>query len=173
MTLMDILLDIGDLTNSGTSFKTPLSFLPEADYPQKVPQHIIDFNTDNDSMIYGRGSTFVDINITAELQEASQIINSTCKILNCLNTNVTSDPEDEILPQSKNWMFLFLILLVVAGGLGNVLVCLAICLERRLQNVTNYFLLSLAVADLLVCVAVMPFGILEGFLGKLIFLRGE
>lgn len=29
---------------------------------------------------------------------------------------------------------------------------------RELQSTTNYFLLSLALADLLVCTVVMPFG---------------
>ncbi|UYV80281.1 hypothetical protein LAZ67_18002281 [Cordylochernes scorpioides] len=65
-----------------------------------------------------------------------------------------------------HWMFLLLGLVALAGILGNVLVCLAICLERRLHNVTNYFLLSLAVADLLVCLAVMPFAILDGLYGS-------
>lgn len=57
---------------------------------------------------------------------------------------------------------------IVAGGLGNILVCLAVGLDRRLHNVTNYFLLSLAVADLLVSLFVMPLGAIPGFLGKLL-----
>ncbi|CAH3979715.1 unnamed protein product [Pieris brassicae] len=63
------------------------------------------------------------------------------------------------------WTFLFVILFIVAGGLGNILVCLAVCLDKRLQNVTNYFLLSLAIADLLVSLFVMPMGAIPGFLG--------
>lgn len=55
---------------------------------------------------------------------------------------------------------------IVAGGLGNILVCLAVGLDRRLHNVTNYFLLSLAVADLLVSLFVMPLGAIPGFLGR-------
>lgn len=64
------------------------------------------------------------------------------------------------------WSFLFVILFIVAGGVGNILVCLAVCLDKRLQNVTNYFLLSLAIADLLVSLFVMPMGAIPGFLGK-------
>jgi hypothetical protein len=67
-----------------------------------------------------------------------------------------------------DWSFLFVLVFIVAGGVGNILVCLAVCLDRRLQNVTNYFLLSLAIADLLVSLFVMPLGAIPGFLGKLL-----
>lgn len=42
---------------------------------------------------------------------------------------------------------------------GNVLVIMSVVRERALQTVTNYFIVSLAVADLLVAVVVMPFGV--------------
>ncbi|KAG6447919.1 hypothetical protein O3G_MSEX005282 [Manduca sexta] len=60
----------------------------------------------------------------------------------------------------NNWWALVALMLVVGTAAGNVLVCLAIYLERRLQNVTNYFLMSLAITDLLVAILVMPLGIL-------------
>lgn len=66
-----------------------------------------------------------------------------------------------------DWTFLLLVILfIVAGGLGNILVCLAVALDRKLQNVTNYFLFSLAIADLLVSLFVMPLGAVPSFLGK-------
>lgn len=65
-----------------------------------------------------------------------------------------------------DWSFLFVFIFIFAGGLGNILVCLAVALDRKLQNVTNYFLLSLAIADLLVSLFVMPLGAIPGFLGK-------
>lgn len=55
---------------------------------------------------------------------------------------------------------------MLVGATGNILVCMAIWRERRLQTATNYFLLSLALADLLVCTLVMPFGIVYEFFGK-------
>lgn len=64
-----------------------------------------------------------------------------------------------------NWFILLLGILVLVGVLGNLLVCLAICYERRLQNATNFFLLSLAIADLLVSIIVMPISILYEFYG--------
>lgn len=36
---------------------------------------------------------------------------------------------------------------------------MAVLRERALQTVTNYFIVSLAIADLLVAVVVMPFGV--------------
>ncbi|KAH0807601.1 hypothetical protein GEV33_015190 [Tenebrio molitor] len=71
-----------------------------------------------------------------------------------------------------DWSFLFVVVFIIAGGLGNILVCLAVILDRRLQNVTNYFLLSLAIADLLVSLFVMPLGAIPGFLVS-ILRRGQ
>lgn len=66
----------------------------------------------------------------------------------------------------NNWWALLALALVVATAGGNILVCLAITWERRLQNVTNYFLMSLAITDLMVAVLVMPLGILTLVRGK-------
>ena len=41
---------------------------------------------------------------------------------------------------------------------GNVFVIAAILLERNLQSVANYLIVSLAVADLMVACLVMPLG---------------
>ncbi|GAB6018897.1 hypothetical protein CHUAL_000554 [Chamberlinius hualienensis] len=80
------------------------------------------------------------------------------------NTNHSFDCLGHV-QEVYNWLFLLLLLFIGAGVVGNTLVCLAIGLERRLQNMTNYFLLSLSVADLLVSLVVMPFGLISGFLG--------
>lgn len=72
-------------------------------------------------------------------------------------------------PGAFNWSFISVLVFVVAGTLGNVLVCLAVWLERPLQNVTNWFLVSLAFADLIVSTIVMPFGATAGFLGNSVF----
>lgn len=73
------------------------------------------------------------------------------------NNNNISDTYD--------WSFICVMVFVVAGTLGNILVCLAVWFERPLQNVTNWFLVSLAFADLIVSTIVMPFGATAGFLG--------
>lgn len=51
-------------------------------------------------------------------------------------------------------------LIIVFTLLGNCLVVLAVILFRRLRSVTNYFIVSLAVADLTVAVLVMPSSVL-------------
>lgn len=65
-----------------------------------------------------------------------------------------------MIDDQNNYWALSAIFLVVSTAAGNILVCLAIAWERRLQNVTNYFLMSLAITDLMVAILVMPLGIL-------------
>ncbi|XP_076377202.1 serotonin receptor [Megalopta genalis] len=49
-------------------------------------------------------------------------------------------------------------LLILVTVVGNLFVIAAILLERNLQSVANYLIVSLAVADLMVACLVMPFG---------------
>ncbi|XP_053277367.1 adenosine A2a receptor a [Pleuronectes platessa] len=56
----------------------------------------------------------------------------------------------------------YIILEVLIAGfsvLGNVLVCWAVCLNSNLQTITNFFVVSLAVADIAVGVLAIPFSI--------------
>lgn len=82
--------------------------------------------------------------------------------------HTTSSRPDELLVNShfNNYWALLALILVIGTAAGNILVCLAIAWERRLQNVTNYFLMSLAITDLMVAVLVMPLGILTLVKGK-------
>lgn len=82
--------------------------------------------------------------------------------------NETDISTTTVVQEDNYWALLAIILVVVTAG-GNILVCLAITWERRLQNVTNYFLMSLAITDLMVAVLVMPFAILTLFKGRLCF----
>lgn len=85
--------------------------------------------------------------------------------------------DNELLPSSSddlstkdlnNYWALLALVLVLGTAAGNILVCLAITKERRLQNVTNYFLMSLAITDLMVAILVMPLGILTLVKGEFI-----
>ncbi|XP_036798609.1 5-hydroxytryptamine receptor 4-like isoform X1 [Oncorhynchus mykiss] len=56
----------------------------------------------------------------------------------------------------------FLSLVMLMSVLGNLLVMTAVCKDRQLRKIkTNYFIVSLAFADLMVSVLVMPFGAIE------------
>ena len=48
-----------------------------------------------------------------------------------------------------------MVLLIPLVATGNILVILAVTLDRKLRSSTNYFLTSLAVSDLLVALVVM------------------
>uniref|UniRef100_A0A8C9Y527 Dopamine receptor D4 n=1 Tax=Sander lucioperca TaxID=283035 RepID=A0A8C9Y527_SANLU len=60
---------------------------------------------------------------------------------------------------------IFGILLIVIITGGNVLVCLSVYLEKALKTTTNYFIVSLAFADLLLAVLVLPLFVYAEFQG--------
>lgn len=84
---------------------------------------------------------------------------------NISSPSVNSTAIDESIPHSPKWGVLAIIFIVFCTALGNLLVCLAVIWDRRLQNMTNYFLMSLAIADFLVSILVMPFGMIVELFG--------
>lgn len=97
--------------------------------------------------------------------DTSWISNSTAEVTTGLTTdmvtlNTTGDfhnstEETDVLAANRYWLFalLFFPLLTV---FGNVLVVMSVVRERQLKTATNYFICSLAVADIMVAVVVMP-----------------
>ncbi|KAK5871694.1 hypothetical protein PBY51_004558 [Eleginops maclovinus] len=65
-------------------------------------------------------------------------------------------PED---PVASSLYIVLELLIAVFSVLGNVLVCWAVCLNSNLQSITNFFVVSLAVADIAVGVLAIPFAI--------------
>ncbi|XP_070616117.1 5-hydroxytryptamine receptor 2C isoform X2 [Erythrolamprus reginae] len=72
-----------------------------------------------------------------------------------LNSSMGGDVARKSLKE-KNWPALLILVIIVLTIGGNILVIMAVSLEKKLQNATNYFLMSLAVADMLVGILVMP-----------------
>ncbi|XP_040887180.1 5-hydroxytryptamine (serotonin) receptor 2C, G protein-coupled-like 1 [Toxotes jaculatrix] len=63
--------------------------------------------------------------------------------------------------KEKNWPALLILVIIALTVGGNILVILAVSLEKKLQNATNFFLRSLAVADMLVGILVMPVSLIN------------
>ena len=57
---------------------------------------------------------------------------------------------------TSNYGALLLVPLIAAIALGNIMVIVLVAIDRRLRSATNCFLSSLAVADMLVALTVMP-----------------
>ncbi|XP_030139755.3 5-hydroxytryptamine receptor 4 [Taeniopygia guttata] len=77
-----------------------------------------------------------------------------------LDVNVSSSEAFGIA--EKIVLLSFISAVILMAILGNLLVMVAVCRDRQLRKIkTNYFIVSLAFADLLVSVLVMPFGAME------------
>ncbi|XP_058792094.1 orexin/Hypocretin receptor type 1-like [Phymastichus coffea] len=85
---------------------------------------------------------------------------------NCTNPNnkpCVSDEDyldmmyDYIVPESYEWLLIGMhIFVFVIGLVGNALVCLAVYRNHSMRTVTNYFIVNLALADLLVIIVCLP-----------------
>ncbi|KAG9491388.1 hypothetical protein GDO78_000083 [Eleutherodactylus coqui] len=75
-------------------------------------------------------------------------------------------PEGSSFSLEKNWPALLTVTVIVLTIAGNILVIMAVSLEKKLQNATNYFLMSLAIADMLIGFLVMPISMLNILYGK-------
>ncbi|XP_032052372.1 5-hydroxytryptamine receptor 2C isoform X2 [Aythya fuligula] len=67
--------------------------------------------------------------------------------------------------REKNWPALLILVIILLTIGGNILVIMAVSLEKKLQNATNFFLMSLAVADMLVGILVMPVSLIAVLYG--------
>lgn len=90
--------------------------------------------------------------------------------------NSTSDPTNSTVEnQSENHVItkiligLSLSLIIFFAIAGNILVCVAVYSDRHLRKRGNLFIVSLALADMLVATLVMPFALTNDLLGYWIF----
>lgn len=92
------------------------------------------------------------------LNSSGGILGLECQNGGCPNNLTNSSAEFSENPE-KVYSALLLILLPILAVLGNILVILSVYKEKSLQSVTNYFIVSLGLADLLVACFVMPFAV--------------
>ncbi|XP_043927525.1 5-hydroxytryptamine receptor 2A [Protopterus annectens] len=114
-------------------------------------QHQFDQPVDQGNLLAKQLNTSSICNWTAESQNLTN--------LSCKGSHV---PQYHSLfhLQEKNWPALLTIIAIIVTIAGNILVIMAVTLEKKLQNATNYFLMSLAVADMLLGFLVMPVSML-------------
>lgn len=60
-------------------------------------------------------------------------------------------------------------LVIILAIAGNILVCVAVFTDRRLKHLNNLFIVSLAIADLLVASLVMTFAVVNDIQGRWLF----
>ncbi|MBN3310056.1 5HT4R protein, partial [Amia calva] len=80
----------------------------------------------------------------------------------CSSSDGEVNAENILSPAERIILTVFLAVIITMTVLGNLLVMVALCRDRQLRKKkTNYFIVSLAFADLLVAVVVMPFAAIE------------
>ncbi|TGZ47070.1 Orexin receptor type 2 [Temnothorax longispinosus] len=84
-------------------------------------------------------------------------------VTNCTNDYCIPDEDyielmvQHIFPKFSYWVLIAMHSIVfVVGLIGNALVCMAVYRNHSMRNVTNYFIVNLAVADLLVLLICLP-----------------
>ncbi|KAG9467854.1 hypothetical protein GDO78_014171 [Eleutherodactylus coqui] len=69
-----------------------------------------------------------------------------------------------------NWVRILLYCIIfVLSVLGNTLIIIVLVMNKRLRTITNCFLLSLAVSDIMVTMLCMPFTLIPNLMGNFIF----
>ena len=91
--------------------------------------------------------------------------NSSISLLWNYSGNYSTDLASKI---DHKWPALCLFIIPICAVVGNIMVCMAVKSETKLQNMFNYFLVSLAVSDMMSAVIVMPLSIIKAAVGKLV-----
>lgn len=100
--------------------------------------------------------------LTSTLMTYNSTFNKTAQVLatneDYLSLSVNSTSGSSADPPYRYWAFI-LILFPILCILGNVLVVISVFIDKNLQSCTNFFVVSLALSDLLIAAAVMPFAV--------------
>ncbi|CAN0295931.1 unnamed protein product [Lampetra planeri] len=108
------------------------------------------------------------VNVSADRQRPAGWLDptagETASVVNGSGGNISVDLRKGAGHLNLPVLLLFVVVFLTIAG--NVLVILAVSLEKKLQTATNYFLMSLAVADMLVGILVMPISLLNILYGE-------
>jgi 5-hydroxytryptamine receptor 4 len=97
--------------------------------------------------------------------------NGTVNICGAIFASIAPPPRP--LDQETRYLLTALLTIfpILTAG-GNALIVVAVFTHKRLQTITNAFVLSLAIADFMVAILVMPFGIYQQYNNKTWMLGG-
>lgn len=107
--------------------------------------------------------------VTSELATIIPHTQSAFGAPNIATNSGTSSPIDSgtsLPPLQAILISIVLLIVIFVTAIGNILVCVAVCMVRKLRRPCNYLLVSLAVSDLCVAILVMPTALLYEVLGK-------
>lgn len=91
--------------------------------------------------------------------------------MNGLMGNGTGGPQDA--PNHLKWLLIFLyIVIFILAVVGNILVIMTLVHNKRMRTVTNVFLFSLAVSDVMFAIVCIPFTLVGNILQRFIFGAG-
>ncbi|KAM9319631.1 gastrin/cholecystokinin type B receptor [Gastrophryne carolinensis] len=90
-----------------------------------------------------------------------------------LSINLSCDhlePRKSIAGTDHNWVRILLYCIIfLLSVFGNTLIIIVLVINKRLRTVTNSFLLSLAISDIMVALLCMPFTLIPNLMGNFIF----
>ncbi|XP_059050545.1 5-hydroxytryptamine receptor 1-like [Achroia grisella] len=119
---------------------------------------LLQLDLSNASVDFSESTVGSDFNITS--------LNST------VNWTVFDDNNTDVHIKHKKYSTAVSILLatvfmivIIGTVVGNILVCVAVCLVRKLRRPSNYLIVSLAVSDLCVAIIVMPIAMVYDIMG--------
>ncbi|XP_073844743.1 5-hydroxytryptamine (serotonin) receptor 1A isoform X2 [Musca autumnalis] len=123
------------------------------------PESLISTDNMYNSVAVDLGSLLINGSLLNDTSLLADILNGSSDAMgvNATGGNITATEDvGELIRMAATSVVLGLMILITI--IGNVFVIAAIILERHLQNVANYLVASLAVADLFVACLVMPLG---------------
>ncbi|XP_046563713.1 muscarinic acetylcholine receptor M2-like [Haliotis rubra] len=95
----------------------------------------------------------------------NRLLSSTMESSTSANVSIDVDLTSEPIPVIRIVLGVILYILVVITVLGNLLVLLAVYKDKRLQTVFNYYIVNLAITDVLVALTAMSLYTTDNILG--------
>ncbi|TKS66263.1 Cholecystokinin receptor CCK-XLR [Collichthys lucidus] len=108
------------------------------------------------------------LNVSVCVEQGNLSMEVTERNMSCTNSSVLPRPVTRV-KEMDSFRILLYVLIFLLSVFGNLLIIVVLMLNKRMRTVTNSFLLSLAVSDLMMAVFCMPFTLIPNILEDFIF----